>query len=174
MTTPEYGVGIGWRPEIAGFVADLPGLLDAAVTITASQPRPPQFGSRSWYFSRQGFRNLAISAFSVLLACYVLFVRLFKPDESVPGWAFLGVGMFMLSGIQLVMMGVIGSYLGRVYVEAQDRPLYTLAMVARDQPGDRAGDLPGDQVRAGHGTPRRHRDMGQLDPGESVPQGADS
>jgi uncharacterized protein len=26
MTTPEYGVGIGWRPEIAGFVAGLPGL----------------------------------------------------------------------------------------------------------------------------------------------------
>ena len=26
MTLPAYGVGIGWRPEIAGFVADLPGL----------------------------------------------------------------------------------------------------------------------------------------------------
>lgn len=97
--------------------------------------------------SRLGF---AISAFSVLLAAYVLFVRLFRPEESVPGWAFLGVGMFMLSGIQLVMMGVIGSYLGRVYVEAQDRPLYTVAMVARD---------------AESAVPRRHRDMGQLDPG---------
>jgi glycosyltransferase involved in cell wall biosynthesis len=97
--------------------------------------------------SRLGF---AISAFSVLLAFYVLYVRLFRPEESVPGWAFLGVGMFMLSGIQLVMMGVIGSYLGRVYVEAQDRPLYTVAMVARDSPS---------------AVPRRHRDMGQLDPG---------
>ncbi|HWJ11836.1 MAG TPA: glycosyltransferase family 2 protein [Nocardioides sp.] len=105
--------------------------------------------------SRFGY---AISLFSVLLAFYVLFVRLFKPEESVPGWAFLGVGMFMLSGIQLVMMGVIGSYLGRVYVEAQDRPLYTLAMVARDRSG---GDEPGID-RTG---PRRHRDMGALDPG---------
>ncbi|MEV5003379.1 glycosyltransferase family 2 protein [Nocardioides sp. LML1-1-1.1] len=99
--------------------------------------------------SRLGY---AISLLSVLLAVYVLFVRLFRPDESVPGWAFLGVGMFMLSGIQLVMMGVIGSYLGRVYVESQDRPLYTLAMIARDQSA------------AGTG-PRRHRDMGALDPG---------
>lgn len=80
--------------------------------------------------SRLGY---AISLLSVLLAAYVLFVRLFRPDDSVPGWAFLGVGMFMLAGIQLVMMGVIGSYLGRVYVETQDRPLYTLAMVARDR-----------------------------------------
>ena len=50
----------------------------------------------------------------------------------MPGWAFLGVGMFLLSGLQLVMMGVIGSYLGRVYVEAQGRPLYAVASLARD------------------------------------------
>ena len=78
--------------------------------------------------SRLGF---AISFFSALLAAYVLYVRLFRPEDSVPGWAFLGVGMFMLGGLQLVMMGVIGSYLGRVYVESQNRPLYALALVAR-------------------------------------------
>lgn len=105
--------------------------------------------------SRFGF---AISAFSVLLALYVLGVRIFRPDDSVPGWAFLGVGMFMLSGIQLVMMGVIGSYLGRIYVEAQDRPLYTVAMVARDGSGTR-------DAGSADGVPRRHRDMGSLDPG---------
>jgi glycosyltransferase involved in cell wall biosynthesis len=75
--------------------------------------------------------GIAISGVSVLLAAYVLYVRLFRPDDSVPGWAFLGVGMFLLSGLQLIMMGVIGSYLGRVYVEAQDRPLYSIALVAR-------------------------------------------
>ena len=49
----------------------------------------------------------------------------------MPGWAFIAVGMFLLGGLQLLMMGVIGSYLGRVYVETQDRPLYSLAMMAR-------------------------------------------
>ncbi len=82
------------------------------------------------WISRLGF---LISGFSVLLAMYVLGVRIFVPEESVPGWAFLGVGMFLLSGLQLIMMGVIGSYLGRVYVEAQDRPLYSLALTARGQ-----------------------------------------
>jgi dolichol-phosphate mannosyltransferase len=75
--------------------------------------------------------GLAISVVSVGLAAYVLGVRVFDPDESVPGWAFLGVGMFLLGGLQLVMMGVIGSYLGRVYVESQDRPLYAVASCAR-------------------------------------------
>ncbi|QIG43654.1 glycosyltransferase family 2 protein [Nocardioides anomalus] len=75
--------------------------------------------------------GLLVSLISVGLAAYVFGVRVLDPDQAVPGWAFLGVGMFLLSGLQLVMMGVIGSYLGRVYVEAQDRPLYVVSLVAR-------------------------------------------
>ena len=51
--------------------------------------------------------------------------------------AMLAAGL-LLSGLQLLMMGVIGSYLGRVYVETQDRPLYSLALMARGQRGDPA------------------------------------
>jgi dolichol-phosphate mannosyltransferase len=75
--------------------------------------------------------GILISTVSVLLAGYVFAVRVFTPENAVPGWAFLGVGMFLLSGLQLTMMGVIGSYLGRVYVETQDRPLYSVALQAR-------------------------------------------
>ena len=77
--------------------------------------------------------GLLISLLSVVGAFYVLYVRLFHPERSVPGWAFLGVGMFLLGGLQLLMMGVIGSYLGRVYVETQDRPLYSVSLVARGE-----------------------------------------
>jgi dolichol-phosphate mannosyltransferase len=75
--------------------------------------------------------GLLISVLSGLAALWVVEIRLFQPERAVPGWAFLSVGMFLLGGLQLLMMGVIGSYLGRVYVESQDRPLYSLAMVAR-------------------------------------------
>lgn len=85
------------------------------------------------WISRLGY---ALSVISVLLAGYVVSVRLFVPESAVPGWAFLGVGMFLLSGIQLIMMGVIGSYVGRVYVETQDRPLYSLALAARGDQAD--------------------------------------
>ncbi|MEJ7832440.1 MAG: glycosyltransferase family 2 protein [Nocardioides sp.] len=88
------------------------------------------------WISRLGF---VISAFSILLAMYVLYIRIFVPEQAVPGWAFLGVGMFLLSGLQLIMMGVIGSYLGRVYVETQDRPLYSLSLCAR---GENVGVTP--------------------------------
>lgn len=76
--------------------------------------------------------GMAISVVAVGLAAYAFGVRVLDPDQAVPGWAFLGVGMFLLSGLQLVMMGVIGSYLGRVFVEAQGRPLYAVSSLARD------------------------------------------
>jgi polyisoprenyl-phosphate glycosyltransferase len=75
--------------------------------------------------------GLVISFLSLLGAVWVVWVRVFQPDRAVPGWAFLAVGMFLLGGLQLLMMGVIGSYLGRVYVETQDRPLYSAAMLLR-------------------------------------------
>ncbi len=75
--------------------------------------------------------GLLISFLSLLGAVWVLWIRVFQPEQVVPGWAFITVGMFLLGGLQLLMMGVIGSYLGRVYVETQDRPLYSLAMMAR-------------------------------------------
>ena len=78
--------------------------------------------------SRMG---MVISLLSGIGALWVVWVRLFMPERTVPGWAFITVGMFLLGGIQLLMMGVIGSYLGRVYVETQDRPLYSLALMAR-------------------------------------------
>ena len=82
--------------------------------------------------------GMLISLLSVLGAFFVVYVRLFMPEKAVPGWAFITVGMFLLGGIQLLMMGVIGSYLGRVYVETQDRPLYSLALMARGRDEERS------------------------------------
>ena len=81
--------------------------------------------------------GMLISLLSVLGAFFVVYIRVFMPEKAVPGWAFITVGMFLLGGIQLLMMGVIGSYLGRVYVETQGRPLYSLALMARGRDEER-------------------------------------
>ncbi|MBZ5736198.1 glycosyltransferase family 2 protein [Nocardioides sp. TRM66260-LWL] len=87
------------------------------------------------WISRLGF---GISLLSLLLAAYVVAVRVLTPQDSVPGWAFLGVAVLLMGGLQLIMMGVIGSYLGRVHTQVQGRPLYSLALAARgDRPGVR-------------------------------------
>lgn len=42
------------------------------------------------------------------------------------GWASLMSAVIFLGGIQMIMLGLIGEYIGRIYVQVLDRPLYTL------------------------------------------------
>ena len=44
----------------------------------------------------------------------------------VPGWTALIIAVLFLGGIQLIFLGVIGEYLGRVYGEVKHRPLYVV------------------------------------------------
>lgn len=48
-------------------------------------------------------------------------------NTAVPGWTSTMVVLLLLSGVQLLSLGVIGSYIGRIYGEAQRRPLYIVA-----------------------------------------------
>ncbi len=63
--------------------------------------------------------------FSFINVGRIVFQRLFL-DLAIPGYALLTAGMFLLGGIQLTFMGVIGEYIGKIYVEAQGRPLYII------------------------------------------------
>ena len=69
--------------------------------------------------------------FSVLGALYALGTRLFFPERTVDGWAFIVISIFLVGGIQLVMLGVLGSYIGRIYTEVQGRPLYGINNIYR-------------------------------------------
>jgi dolichol-phosphate mannosyltransferase len=73
--------------------------------------------------------GVLVSIFSVLLAVYALLAKLITPETTVPGWAFLGVGMFFLGGIQLITLGIIGEYVGRTYIQSLDRPLYSIEKI---------------------------------------------
>jgi dolichol-phosphate mannosyltransferase len=72
--------------------------------------------------------GLTISASSFLLALWALYEKL-TGAFTVPGWASTIVIMLFLGGVQLLTIGVIGEYLGRVYDEVKQRPLYVVARV---------------------------------------------
>ncbi len=47
--------------------------------------------------------------------------------ETVEGWAFLAVSIWALGGIQLLAIGVVGEYIGKIYLETKHRPKYIIA-----------------------------------------------
>ncbi len=67
-----------------------------------------------------GFAVSLLSFLGGLIAIVLKFTGAFE----VPGWASIVVGISFLSGIQLTVLGVIGVYVGRIYDEVKDRPLY--------------------------------------------------
>ena len=67
--------------------------------------------------------GLLISFISLLYACFLV-IRTLILGIDVPGYASLMVAVLFFGGIQLITLGVIGEYLGRVYEEVKGRPLY--------------------------------------------------
>ena len=78
--------------------------------------------------SRLGFVMASMSFVAII---YALGVKLFVPDRVVDGWTFIVISIFLVGGIQLIMLGVLGSYIGRIYTEVQDRPLYSIRRIIK-------------------------------------------
>jgi polyisoprenyl-phosphate glycosyltransferase len=72
------------------------------------------------------YLGLVISVFAFCYAVFLLVRTLvFGPD--VPGFPTLIISMMFFAGVQLISLGVIGEYLGRMYEEVKGRPLYLVA-----------------------------------------------
>ena len=66
-----------------------------------------------------------ISFLSFIYLLFVLYLRLFT-DNTIEGWAStLAVSLFF-NGIVLIILGIIGEYIGRIYEEVKGRPLYII------------------------------------------------
>lgn len=69
--------------------------------------------------------GLATSALALTLATFYL-VRTLLFGVDVPGYASLIVSITFFSGIQLLSLGIIGEYIGRIFAEVKRRPLYLI------------------------------------------------
>jgi dolichol-phosphate mannosyltransferase len=70
--------------------------------------------------------GLAAAGISLLGILYALITRLMT-NSWVPGWAAIFVAILFVGGVQLLSLGAIGEYVGRIYGEAKGRPLYIVA-----------------------------------------------
>ena len=69
-----------------------------------------------------------ISIFAVLYAVYMVLDKIFF-GNSVPGYPSLMTAILFLGGVQLIGIGILGEYIGRIYIEAKHRPRYVVKEV---------------------------------------------
>lgn len=68
-----------------------------------------------------------LSALVAIIGLIVVIVRHFiVPTSSVNGWASLVCIMLLLGGIQLLCLGIVGRYIGRIYMQTKKRPIYII------------------------------------------------
>jgi dolichol-phosphate mannosyltransferase len=69
--------------------------------------------------------GLASSLLAFIGIAYAVFVRIFS-NEWVEGWAFIVISVLFVGGVQLLSVGILGEYLGRLYLSSKSRPLYVV------------------------------------------------
>ncbi len=67
---------------------------------------------------------------SVIGTCIVLYKK-FISYEAIPGWTSILLSIFFFGAVQLIIFGIIGEYLGRIYEEVKHRPAYIVRRVIR-------------------------------------------
>lgn len=72
------------------------------------------------------YLGLTFATLAFLFVIYALVIYFFT-DETIKGWASIIVGIMFFSGINLVMLGIIGEYLGKMFIENKRRPNYIVS-----------------------------------------------
>ncbi|MBI5302324.1 MAG: glycosyltransferase family 2 protein [Chloroflexi bacterium] len=70
------------------------------------------------------YLGFLIAGVSAIAGVFVIYARLFLSDHPFFGQATTLVAVLFLGGVQLITLGIIGEYLGRIYDEVKGRPLY--------------------------------------------------
>ncbi|OXM87461.1 glycosyltransferase family 2 protein [Paenibacillus rigui] len=81
-----------------------------------------------------GYLGFTLSAVSFLYLMIIMYQKLFT-DTTITGWASIVAVNLFFNGVMLIILGIIGEYIGRIYDESKGRPLY----IIRDKSGYGAG-----------------------------------
>lgn len=112
-------------------------------TVTLDYIRSPRVagttkfsGWKLWNFALEGITSFSslplkfwsyVGGFGALItACYAIYIvlRTLINGVDIPGYASLLVAVLFFGSLQLISVGILGEYIGRIYVETKHRPLY--------------------------------------------------
>jgi glycosyltransferase involved in cell wall biosynthesis len=87
------------------------------------------------------YGGAAIALAALAFALYRI-VRTLVWGVDVPGYASIMVAILFIGGVQILSIGVLGEYIGRIYEEVKRRPLYLVDETAGGEAPPAAGDAP--------------------------------
>jgi hypothetical protein len=94
------------------------------------------------------FLGVATVTLGILFGVYSIAVRLFT-DSAVSGWTSIVVLVLVFSGTQLLSLGVLSEYVGRIYEEVKRRPRYIIAHSERPRVAEPGAEPRSFEPRAG-------------------------
>jgi dolichol-phosphate mannosyltransferase len=68
------------------------------------------------------YLGLIVAVFALTMVVVVIYWRLYHPAAPLIGYTIITAAIFFLSAVQLLCLGILGEYLGRVYEEVRGRP----------------------------------------------------
>ena len=117
---------------------------------TVTYERGERFAGESKYplkkmlaFAFEGITSLSIKpirlicTLGVLIFCVSIGMLIYSivrhfMGHTIAGWASLAVSIWALGGIQLLAIGVIGEYIGKIYLESKQRPRFLISDYLND------------------------------------------
>ena len=68
--------------------------------------------------------GLVVSILALLMLLYSIVVKII--GGAIPGWTSTVAPLYLLGGVQLLFLGIIGEYIGKIYTEVKKRPRYII------------------------------------------------
>jgi glycosyltransferase involved in cell wall biosynthesis len=129
--------------EVNLFLRGIVSLLGFKTAIVRYTRKPREFGETKYTLRKMlrlaldGITSFTVSplrlitalgaivfAVSILGSLWVLGVVILRPSRAVPGWASTVLPIFFFGGLNLVSIGVLGEYVGKIYMEVKQRPRF--------------------------------------------------
>lgn len=95
------------------------------------------FSFSSWPLRLAGLLGVGVSSVAAAYLAFVLWARIFT-ERTEPGWTSLLAAVLTIGGVQLIVLWILGEYVGRLYEEAKQRPLFIVRAPRSPQRAERA------------------------------------
>ena len=79
--------------------------------------------------------RLGIVMFGISILMLIWFFIRHFTGHTVTGWSSLAVSLWAIGGLQLLATGIVGEYIGKIYLETKGRPRYLAEMILDDWKG---------------------------------------